>query len=140
MSFSPILLPILALVAWSLFMQVWMVITRLPAMAAANIDAQEAQRTQTLGERLPKNVQSKADNYNHLMEHPTIFYATALALAVAGLGVGLNLILAWCYVGIRIAHSLVQVSINIVMIRFSLFALSSLMLLAMVVNGFIAIV
>ncbi len=132
---QPILLPIITLVLWTLFMQFWMVVTRVPAMNKARIGAQEAERTIVLGDKLPKNVQWKADNYNHLMEHPTIFYAAALAIAMAGLGSGLNLILTWAYVSIRVMHSLVQVTINKVMLRFSLFVLSSMTLLVMTVNA-----
>ena len=78
---EPILLPILVLVLWTLVMQTWMVVTRIPAMTAAKIGPREAERTASLGDKLPKHVQWKADNYNHLMEHPTIFYASTLAIA-----------------------------------------------------------
>ena len=137
---SELLLPILVLVLWTLFMETWMIITRLSAMTAAKIQPQDAERTQNLGEQLPKHVQWKADNYNHLMEHPTIFYAAALAMGIAGMGSALNLILAWLYVGLRIIHSIVQVSVNKVMIRFGLFVLSSLALAAMVINGITSLI
>jgi hypothetical protein len=137
---QPILLPVIALVLWTLFMQVWMVVTRVPAMSKSRLHPQEAERTITLGDKLPKNVQWKADNYNHLMEHPTIFYAAALAIGLAGLGSGLNLIMAWSYVGIRVMHSLVQVTVNKVALRFSLFVLSSIALMVMATNAAIAMI
>ena len=134
---QPILLPIIALVLWTLVMQAWMVITRVPAISAAGIDAQAAERTADLADKLPKHVQFKADNYNHLMEQPTIFYAAALALAIAGMGTGLNLVCAWIYMVSRVAHSIVHATVNIVMIRFSLFAIGSAALVVMTVNGLI---
>ena len=134
---EPILLPVIALVLWTLVMQVWMVATRLPAMTVAKLDAQAAERTADIADKVPKQVQWKADNYNHLMEQPTIFYAAALALAVAGYGDGLNLILAWIYVASRVAHSIVHATVNIVMYRFALFAIGSIALLVMAVNGVI---
>ena len=73
-----------------------------------------------------------ADNYNHLMEQPTIFYATALALAVMGEGGSLAVNLAWGYAGLRIVHSLVQILSNRVVVRFLVFALASLCLLGLV--------
>ncbi len=85
--------------------------------------------------QLPPQARWKADNYNHLMEQPTIFYALALALAMLGLGDGLDLALAWGYVGLRVAHSLVQVLINKIELRFVIFALSTLMLFAMTFNA-----
>jgi hypothetical protein len=63
-----------------------------------------------------------------------VFYAVALALAVMGQGDGLNATLAWAYVGLRIVHSLVQVTVNKVMVRFLIFALSSFVLMALVVH------
>ena len=73
-----------------------------------------------------------ADNYNHLMEQPTIFYATALALAVMGAGSGMAVQLAWGYAGLRVLHSLVQILSNRVLVRFLVFALASLCLFGLV--------
>lgn len=137
---SPILLPVVALVIWTLVMQGWMVVTRVPAMSAAHLDIQAAERTAELAGKLPHEVQWKADNYNHLMEQPTIFYALALALAIAGLGDGLNLILAWVYMGSRVVHSIVHATINKVAYRFMLFGLGTLALLVMAINAVIQLV
>ena len=71
---------------------------------------------------------------NHLFEQPTVFYAVALALAVLGQGSGINATLAWAYVAIRVVHSLVQATVNKIEVRFALFALSSLILIALTVN------
>ena len=65
--------PVLALVAWTLVMWVWMYATRIPAMNAAGIDPQEAAYPGTWAHRLKSGVRSVADNYNHLHEQPTIF-------------------------------------------------------------------
>ncbi len=88
---------------------------------------------------LPDTVSWKADNYNHLHEAPTLFYAVAIVLAIIGQGDGLNTILAWAYVGLRIAHSIVQATINRVIIRFALYALSSLVLMALILHAGIAV-
>ena len=77
----------------------------------------------------------KADNYNNLLEQPTLFYAVALTLALLEAGSGFNAGLAWAYVALRIAHSLVQALINKVMIRFALFAVASLVLLIMTIRA-----
>jgi hypothetical protein len=136
----PILLPVIGLVIWTQVMLAWMVVTRLPAIQAANLGPEAGQRTKELGDQLPKEVQWKADNYNHLLEQPTVFYAVALALAIAGLGDGLNLWLAWFYLGSRIVHSIVQSTTNAVLLRFCLFGLGTLAVLAMAINGVIALV
>jgi hypothetical protein len=69
------------------------------------------------------------------MEQPTIFYAVAFTLALLGADGGLNTSLAWSYVVIRVAHSLVQATINIVMLRFAIFMSGTLVLLAMTIRA-----
>jgi len=138
---AEIMQPIAALAAWTMVMWVWMYITRIPAMSAAKVDADELVRQggQSLDQLLPAKIQWKAHNYNHLHEAPTVFYAVALALALIGQGDGLNATLAWAYVGLRIVHSLVQATINKVMIRFLIFALSSLVLMALTLHLVLAV-
>lgn len=126
-----ILAPVMALVLWSLVMWAWLYVTRIPAMRKARIKLDPDVPTGTLTQALPPRVRWKADNYNHLMEQPTIFYATALALAVAGSGGGLNLWLAWAYVGLRIAHSLVQALVNLIVLRWALFMAATLVLVVL---------
>ena len=137
---SPILAPIVILVAWTLVMWVWMYATRIPAMRKAGTSLDPTlPREQTVG-ALPPQVRWKADNYNHLMEQPTVFYAVAIALAIGGMGGGLNAQLAWAYVALRILHSLIQATVNRVMWRFGIFALASLALLALCIHAFMGFV
>ena len=138
---AEIMQPIAALAAWTMVMWVWMYVTRIPAMNAAKVDADALVRQggQSLDQLLPAKTQWKAHNYNHLHEAPTVFYAVALALALIGQGDGLNATLAWAYVGLRIVHSLVQVTINKVMVRFLIFTLSSLVLMALTLHLVLAV-
>lgn len=135
MSGSPILAPIVALVAWSLVMWLWMYATRLPAIAREKIELDPTVPPKDLLDGLPARVRWKADNYNHLMEQPTIFYAVALVLAVSGAGTGVNLWLAWTYVILRIVHSLFQALVNNIPVRFGIFVLSTLPLIALTWNA-----
>tara|TARA_R110002033_G_scaffold108817_1_gene155030 strand:+ start:125 stop:553 length:429 start_codon:yes stop_codon:yes gene_type:complete len=123
------LLPVAVLAAWSLVMWIWMLATRVPAMGKARMHPEKAKHARSEAyNALPSSVRQVADNYNHLMEQPTIFYALALALAVSG-SVGLvDVGLAWAYVATRIIHSIWQATANKVMIRFYLFIASTLML------------
>ena len=132
---SPILQPVVALVLWSLVMEVWLYATRIPAIRAAKMPMDPTLTAAELNARIPPRVRWKADNYNHLMEQPTIFYATCLALAVACMGEGLNAWLAWSYVGLRVVHSLVQAIANPIMVRFSIFMLASIVLAALAVHA-----
>jgi len=132
---SAILAPVVALVLWSFVMWAWLYATRIPALRAAKAPLDPSLTAAQLAERVPPQVRWKADNYNHLMEQPTIFYATALALAVAGAGDGLNAWLAWAYVAVRVVHSLVQATVNIIMLRFSIFMVGSLVLLWLAIRA-----
>ena len=134
---SPILAPVIALVLWTLVMMYWMYITRLPAMRAAGIDFKKmvGSKGSDLDKVVPAPIQWKAHNYNHLMEQPTLFYAVCLALAVAGLGEGLNATLAWVYVGLRVLHSLIQATVNVVRFRFLAFIASALVLTVLAVRA-----
>ena len=138
MEYSPILVPVVALVAWTLVVMVWMVVTRIPAMRKAGITlgtARRGGRGANLDGVLPDEVQWKSHNYMHLMEQPTIFYAIALTLAMMGMDQPINVYLAWGYVVLRMAHSLIQCTSNIVKYRFPIFALASLCLLGLTVHA-----
>jgi hypothetical protein len=129
-SSSEFLTPVLALVAWTFVMWVWMYATRIPAMKAAGIDPQDAAYPGTWAHRLRPGVRSVADNYNHLHEQPTLFYALMFFAAVTGGGDATALKLAWAYVLLRIVHSLIQATFNRVVVRFGVFAIASLVLMA----------
>jgi hypothetical protein len=136
---STILQPVVVLVLWSMVMWAWLYATRIPAMQKAKVALDPTLTTAELSARLPPAVRWKADNYNHLMEQPTVFYAAALVLAVAGQGDGLNAMLAWGYVVLRIVHSLIQATANVIMLRFIVFMLASLVLVALAVHAAIAV-
>lgn len=130
---NPLLAPLVALAAWSMVMWLWMYVTRLPAMRRARMKPDSnAPRGEQMN-LLPPSVRWKADNYNHLMEQPTLFYAVVLALVLAGGGSGAEVALAWAYTGLRVVHSLVQALINRIEVRFVLFILSSLALIGLIV-------
>ncbi|MEO1169292.1 MAG: MAPEG family protein [Pseudomonadota bacterium] len=132
---SPILAPVIALAIWTMIMWLWMYATRIPAMSAAKVDFTPGVYTNDDLKKLPVKVQWQADNYNHLHEAPTIFYAVALTLALIGAGDGTNLMLAWAYVGLRVVHSIWQSTVNIVPVRFLIFSLSTAVLIWLIVNA-----
>jgi hypothetical protein len=126
--------PVLALAAWTLVIWIWMYATRLPAMSTAKLDPQSAKHPGSLA-GLPSSARQVADNYNHLHEQPTVFYAVAIALSLLGDGAPVLVYLAWAYVGLRIVHSLVQCTVNIVPLRFLVFSLATFALMALLGFG-----
>ena len=137
---AQMLAPAAVLVAWSLVMMLWMALTRLPAMAKVGgglKNAPRGGRGQNLEGVLPDKINWKAHNYAHLMEQPTLFYATVVILAILAHS-PLAVLLAWIYVGLRIVHSVWQAMVNIVSVRFLLFLAYSFALIALAILALIA--
>jgi hypothetical protein len=132
---SPILASVIALVLWSFVMWAWLYATRIPALKKHRIVYDPRRPAEEFHAQLPPDVRWKADNYNNLMEQPTLFYAVALVLALLDAGTGFNTALAWLYVGVRVLHSLVQAIVNVVLLRFALFMAASFVLLLMTVRA-----
>lgn len=134
-----ILQPVVVLLTWTMVMWVWMYAVRLPALTASGLKPDDARNTKTLDGVLPEKAQWKAHNYNHLHEAPTVFYAVAIVLAIIGHGDGMNATIAWAYAALRIAHSIVQATINKVALRFALYALSSIALMVLIFHAAIPV-
>ena len=135
MNAAPFLTPVLALIVWTFVMWFVMYWRRIPAMTAITKDTQEFIRDPKLMDKIPARVRWAADNYNHLHEQPVVFYALVFYLFLTQQTDPVNLALAWSYVAIRVIHSLIQITINAVLVRFSVFVLGSLVLIALVVRA-----
>jgi len=137
-----ILLPVAVLVAWSLVMMGWMIVSRFAALKAKGISlkGRTGGKPGMLDGVVDERAQWKAHNYIHLMEQPTLFYAIALTLALAGEGDGVNALLAWAYVGLRVVHSLIQATVNVIVYRFAVFMLSSLALAGLTVHALASLI
>jgi len=136
---TSLLTPVLALIVWSLIVWIWMYATRIPAMQRLKIDPQAGAHPGSL-DVLPSSARQVADNYNHLMEQPTIFYALAFYIVLAGHTDALAVDLAWAYVALRVVHSLVQNTVNRVTLRFLVFALSTIVLMIMAGREVLALI
>ena len=138
-----ILKPLAVLAGWTMIMWVWMYATRIPAInklpKSGEPGADQGWTGAMLEGLIPREVQWKAHNYNHLHEAPTVFYAVALVLALVGQGDGVNLMIAWAYVALRVVHSIFQSTVNKVAPRFVLFTLSSVALMALVLHAAMAV-
>ena len=135
MHHSPLLGPVVALVAWSLVMYVWLYVARIGAMRRGGISAKGMRGTRGLDGIIADEANWPAHNYAHLMEQPTIFYAIVFALILMGFDAPINVWLAWGYVALRIAHSIFQSTVNIVRYRLVLFGLASFCLLGLTVHA-----
>jgi hypothetical protein len=137
MDARPILQPVFVMALLTTAMCIWMYVTRIPAMRRAGIDPGSA--TKESMQSLPPEVVRVADNYNHLFEQPTLFYAVALAVAVLGHVDAVHVACAWAFTVLRIAHSAVQATVNVIPVRFALFALSWVALAVMILRESVAL-
>jgi len=138
MHISPLLAPVVALVAWTLVMLIWMAAARFPMLKGREIP--DGARGADLERAQPGPAHWPAHNYMHLLEQPTIFYAIVFALVLMGFDAWINVWLAWGYVGLRILHSVVQATVNKVSIRFPIFLLATICLLCLTVHAAIFLI
>ena len=134
-----ILQPVFIVAILTVVMAIWMFFTRVPAMKKLKIHPQKGQDTGYLKTLLPIEVNRVSNNYNHLFEQPTIFYAVALSIAVLGHVDSLHVTCAWLYAILRVLHSLVQATVDKVMVRFSIFIISWIVLSFMIIREAIVV-
>ena len=134
MNAAAILQPVFVMALLTLGMAIWMFFARIPTMSRLKIHPQKGQDTVKLKELLPSEVNRVSNNYNHLFEQPTLFYAVAISIAVLGHVDMVHVVCAWLFTGLRIAHSLVQATIDKVMLRFILFVLAWFALAVMIIR------
>ena len=128
-----VLNPMLAMIAWSGCVVAMLMATRIPVVLKYWGKLQQAMHSDEMRPKLPARMRYVTDNYNHLLEQPTLFYATVVYIHLAGTATALTVSLAWAYVATRVVHSVVQLSANNVSWRAAIFALSSLILLAEII-------
>ncbi|HEX4874845.1 MAG TPA: MAPEG family protein [Sphingorhabdus sp.] len=136
---TTILAPAAVLVAWSLVMLGWLAFARFGKLAT--LGSKEPPAPGLRGQDIDPMLGTaawKSHNYAHLMEQPTLFYATVVILHIVQAATPLMIKFAWAYVALRIIHSVYQATINKVMVRFSIFMLSTICLVVLAVNAVIA--
>ena len=138
MHVSPLLGPVVVLVAWSIAMFFWMAIARAPQLRGRKIP--DGARGVDMERADPGRRNWPAHNYQHLMEQPTVFYAIVFALVLMGFDPPINVYLAWGYVGFRIVHSIFQSTVNVVPVRFLLFLGATLCLIGLTTHAAIFLI
>ncbi len=132
---TELLQPMFVVGLLTLAVAIAMYFTRVGTMKKLRIHPQKGQDTQFLKTLLPPEVNRVSNNYNHLFEQPTLFYALCLAITFMGQVDVIHIASAWSYAILRILHSLVQTTVDKVMIRFSIFIASWLVLAVMLIRG-----
>ena len=133
MTQTALLTPVFTLILWTF------AITAIMAYGRVRFtkDPQDAAHTRDLKGMMPAWVERTADNYNHLFEQPVAFYVVTLSIALMNNIEPLMVQLASGFVFVRIIHSLVQLTINIVLLRFAIFAIGWLIIAYMALSQLI---
>ena len=126
-----ILHPMLGMIALSGLLIVVLLASRFPPIIKYWGDLQFAEHSEHLRPQLPRPLRLITENYNHVFEQPTLFFATCAYIYMAAQTDALNVGLAWAYVGLRPLHSIPQVTGNNVTLSGSFIATSSACLVAM---------
>lgn len=128
--------PVIALVCWTLAVMIWLGYERVRNINRLKLSPDAGKFARDLNALMPDRAKQVSDNYMHLMEQPTLFYAVCFSLQFLGQGEHpVNIGFAWGYVTIRVLHTLVHSTFNDVRIRFFLFLLSSVFLVGLVIHA-----
>ena len=122
-----ILTPVFVLILWTFTIFLLMAYGRVRFTK----NPQDAAHTKDLRGSLPDWVERTSDNYNHLFEQPVAFYVITMCIALINNFDPFMIQLAWAFVILRIIHSLVQLTFNLVLLRFVIFAAGWLIIACM---------
>ena len=128
MNQSLILYPMLALVGWTMAM--------LMLVGQRRFASRLHPREFAVGEsaRVPPAVSLPNRNFMNLLEVPVLFYVVSLTFFVTQQVTAVAVGLAWLFVALRIAHSVVHITYNNVMHRLGVFALANFALLGLFIH------
>jgi hypothetical protein len=122
---TQVLWPVVAQVALTFIVWIWLYVTRIGEMIRKGIKSQDLADGDRR-DKLLKNVVNPSDNFENLFEVPVLFFAAMLAVHSAGLGDDVYAFLGWAFVVLRAAHSLIHCTYNRVLHRFVAYALSTI--------------
>ena len=122
---DPIFAPFFTMILLTMVVWVYMYARRIPFIRALRLPDEKLTPSE-LARLSPPAVANPSDNLKNLFEMPTIFYALVLFLHVTGSVDSVYLAAAWVFVGFRALHSLVHCTFNLILLRFALYAISTL--------------
>jgi hypothetical protein len=123
-----IFLPMLATMTLTAIVWFYMYAKRIPAMRRARVRVQTYTTPDKVTEHLSEEANYSANNLKNLFEVPVLFYGLCLYLFVSGNADAVYVIAAWLFFLFRVFHSIVHCTVNVVMLRFYLYAGSALAL------------
>ncbi len=129
-----ILYPMLLVITLSGVLFLLLGATRVPSIIKYFGKLQAAKHSDDLRPNLPSSARNITDNYNHLFEQPTLFYALVTYIYLMEHADSTHLYLAWLYAALRIVHSVIQITSNNVSYRALIFLGSGACLMLMIIK------
>ncbi len=129
-----ILLPMLGMMLLTFAVWVYMYVLRIGHIVRQRIHPQKLTTPDKVAALIPEPVSYPAYNFRNLLELPILFYALCLLLYVAGTVDSWDLLAAWLFLVLRIVHSAIHCTVNIVRYRFYAYFASALVLWIMLVR------
>jgi hypothetical protein len=121
---EPIFVPFFAMILLTLVVWVYMYARRIPFIRRSGLHDDQLTPME-LARISPPAVANPSDNLKNLFEMPTIFYVLVLYLHVTQSVDAIYLVAAWVFVGFRALHSAVHCTVNVILLRFALYAIST---------------
>jgi hypothetical protein len=138
MNANAIFLPMLATMTLTAVVWFYMYAKRIPAMRRARISVQTYTTPGKVSEILPDEVNYSADNLKNLFELPVLYYGLCMYLFLSGNVDAAYVFGAWLFLVLRILHSVVHCTSNIVMVRFYSYAAGATVLWLMLGRALIS--
>ena len=126
--------PVFAMIFLTMAVWLYMYARRIPFILGNRLRPEQLTPLE-LARISPPAVRNPSDNLKNLFEIPTLFYFLALYLYTRQQVDRTYLVAAWIFVGFRVVHSIVHCSINIIPLRFWLYAASTAVLWLMVIRA-----
>lgn len=126
---SPIFLPMTLLAIWTMLVLLLVPFARFRAGSQGHVDFEDFRYGES--DRVPDSVRLPNRNFMNLLEVPALFYVVGFMAVLTGHVDALMMALAWTYVALRLGHSVVHLSYNNVLHRLVLFAVSNVVVAAM---------
>ena len=118
--------PVFGTILLTLVVWIYMYVKRIAFIRSRNLTPGELSVPGRLAEVSPPEVSNPSDNLKNLFEIPVLFYALALYLFVTDQVDGAYVAAGWIFVAFRALHSAVHCTINVVMLRFYLYLISTI--------------
>jgi len=126
MSHAAIFGPVFGMMLLTFVVWVYMYVRRISFITKNQLSPMDLAVPGALAQLSPPSVSNPSDNFQNLFEIPVLFYLLALYLFATEQVDTTYVAAGWIFCVFRVSHSAVHCTINIVMLRFYLYLLSTL--------------